>query len=335
MLKMKKLLSMALATVMLAGTATTTFAIENENAEKIVNYENSVVTYQEISTITPFSMDDTDKLQPKAPTNVLRYNEQIIDTEANEQFEKAGLLEENGNFDWEALGALPTLDPNGIAPYSVIGSDDRYAVSDLSETPYSYSVYLLMEYNGSYYRGSGFVAGDGMIATCAHNIYRHDGSGWADNVTVILQRDGSSQPYGATTDTRLRTNTGWTQSEKLESDWAIVETKIDLSRYAGSCGIVSESTNITNDSVEIPGYPKVVQDETNSYELWTDMGDVLRQSSVGRVYYDADTSGGNSGSGVFLNGGPYAAAIHAYGSTSGNSGRRINGLLYDIIMEYR
>lgn len=92
--------------------------------------------------------------------------------------------------------------------------------------------------------------------------------------------------------------------------------------------------NLTGDLIELPGYPSKAGNYTGLYNMWTDTGFVSRQDANAMLFYDADSSGGNSGSPVFWESSAYACAIHAYGSTK-NYGARIQGMLYDMIMQYR
>lgn len=337
-MKVRKIIALLLSMSMLAGMSVSSFAddgltIGSSDEIKVVNFENGIETYEEYATQT---LQDVD-LPGRAASSVLPASEGI-DPESYQHFEEADLLKDDGSFNWEAYAELPTLDEE-IDTYSVIGKDDRVAVTNTDEAPYCYTAYLLMSYinkdgTKSSYRGTGFVAGENMVVTCGHNIYSHDVNreGWANSVTIILQKNGNVEPW-TTTKSRLRSNSGWTQKEQKESDWGIIETTKNLADYVGYGVIASPSTNIVGKVVEIPGYPKVVKNETNSYKMWTDTGTVSRQDSNGRIHYDVDTSGGNSGSGVFINGST-AVAVHAYGGTL-NSGARIAGLLYNLIMEYR
>ena len=337
-MKAKSLIALLLSMSMLVLMSISSFAddaltIGNSDDIKIVNFENGIETYEEYATQT---LQDAD-LPGRAASSVFPASEGI-DPESYQHFEEAGLLNDDGSFNWEAYAELPTLDED-VDTYDVIGKDDRIAVTNTDEAPYCYTAYLLSSYinkdgTKSSYRGTGFVAGNSMVVTCGHNIYSHDVNrkGWANSVTIILQKNGDIEPW-TTSKRKLRSNSGWTQKGQKESDWGIIETEQNLADYVGYGVIASPSTNIVGETVEIPGYPKAVKNETNSHKMWTDTGTVSRQDSTGRVYYDIDTSGGNSGSGVFINGST-AVAVHAYGGTL-NSGARITGLLYNMIMRYR
>lgn len=334
-MKRKRWLGISLAICMLAMSAFPVSASgytdgSTDEDIKIVTYRDGVETYEDYSASTLSDPGDSDPIEPTSPRS-----EGIVSEEAMQNFEEAGLLDENGNFDWEAYAALPTLDeePSGR---SVIGTDDRYRVSDTSVSPYKYVAYLFVERDDGNYRGTGFVAGKGIVATCAHNFYNQE-TGWANEVTVILNRKDSVYPYGATVYTGLRTNNGWIETGEPAYDWGVIETQEDLSRYVGACGIKGTSYDLTGEPIELPGYPKVVQNSTNSHYMWTDTGIVTRIDSRDMVYYNADSSGGNSGSPVFWGSTAYACAIHSHGDLSNreNSGARIKGALYDMIMQYR
>lgn len=331
---LKNTISVLIAGAMLFCLSSGAFAAEdkeldNNNMDRIqiVNYENGKVTYEDY--IPKKSKSISADLKPDESVSPKKAN--LENEKARQHFKDAGLIDENGHFDWKAYGELPTRDET--MPRSIIGNDNRYKVTKTSEKPYRYVAYLLMSYDDGNYRGTGFISGNGVVTTCGHNIYDPDIGEWANKVTVILQREGSSYPYGSTTKTKLRSNTGWTRKGNTEDDWGLIETADDLSDYVGYCGIKNPNTDIAGKIAEIPGYPKQVQDETNSYDMWTDAGDIIKQNSDDEVYYDIDTSGGNSGSPVFIDD-VYVAAVHAYGGSS-NHGARVKGLLYDLMKEYR
>ena len=294
-----------------------------------VDYKNGKETRQEY---LPGRYANQDS--PAVPPSTAEIDD-TIDPEVYDSFKRAGLIDSDGNFDWEACGELPTLDEE-IETYNVIDRDDRISVGIKDEPPYYYTAFLLIKYPSSsgYFRGTGFVAGEGVLATAGHNVYNSGHGGWAEEVTVILQRDENNYPHGTTMVTQFRSNSGWVDYQNTEDDWALIETAKDLSDYVGYCGIVNPDKDIVGEIIELPGYPREVRNETNSYEMWTDTGTVLKQNADNEVYYDADTSGGNSGSGVFINTSS-AIAIHAYGTASGNHGARIQGLLYETLQEYR
>lgn len=83
----------------------------------------------------------------------------------------------------------------------------------------------------------------------------------------------------------------------------------------------------------VTGYPKEVQSYTNSYQMWTHTNK-LTSLSNNMWHYSIDTTGGNSGSPIYIDN-QYVIGIHAYGGTSSNSGRVMDQPLFNFFMNYR
>jgi hypothetical protein len=79
-------------------------------------------------------------------------------------------------------------------------------------------------------------------------------------------------------------------------------------------------------TIDLAGYPAAVQGEGNSRAMWHSSGIVLSEADL-IVYYDADTSGGNSGSPIWQYFPDPALirviAVHSFGAVRFNGGPRL------------
>ena len=138
---------------------------------------------------------------------------------------------------------------------------------------------------------------------------------------MIEGRNGSYLPYGSVTSSNFRTVTGWSNDGSQDYDYGCIILPTDLGNTVGWFGFGAYSdADLVASIGNISGYPG----DKPSGTQWYDWHKI---ASVGprKVYYDIDTYGGQSGSGVYriINGGRYGIAIHAYGGATTNSGTRI------------
>lgn len=138
---------------------------------------------------------------------------------------------------------------------AIIGKDDQYKVANRTVAPYRSVVQLQMKYGNNYYVGSGVLIAPNLVLTVAHNVYDQKKGTWADSVTVIPARGGSSRPYGTHTSTnyymfrRYRTEGDVTPSNY---DMAVLKLNSNVS----GAGYLPVSTSLSkNERVQIPGYP--------------------------------------------------------------------------------
>lgn len=253
-----------------------------------------------------------------------------IDPEAHEAFSEAGLLDEKGDFDFDKYAELPTLNSDRM-PQSVIGTDDRLLVGDTLKTPYRYIVYILSNYNGKNYRGTGFMVGKNAVGTCGHNLYSQE-RGWASNVTVFAARNGSVYPYGSAVKEKLYVSSDWLNTGAYVSDWGLIELQTDLGLKTGYFGLRSYSKNVAGSMATISGYPATALGMSTT-QMYAHSEKIAREVDK-RLFYPIDTTGGNSGSPIYVEG-DLLIGIHAYGGSTTNSGRRIDRVIFDFYKSFR
>ena len=202
---------------------------------------------------------------------------------------------------------IPT---NMSSPDTVIGDPDFYPETDSDLR----SGICLLSNNAT-----GFVVGDHMIATAAHNCFVKLESGnsqWRGSMTVRFPISGqvvsSSPTYTVTQyhvdkafyDHRLVYNSSYTDPI-IAHDYALLIVDADLSdRYHFSLGVPYNMYNYSNFAsynLYVSGYPN--SDVPNpSQMLYTAYGQLYTNNSVtpSVLRYTTDTVAGNSGSPIYV-----------------------------------
>lgn len=210
---------------------------------------------------------------------------------------------------------------------TVHGPDNRVKITNTSVYPWRVHASLLITAaDGSGWIGTGWFIGPHTLMTAGHVVYiKNSGvpgrDGWVRSIEVMPGRNGAALPYGKVTSKNFRTVTGWANSGDENFDYGAIIIPTNLGNTTGWFGFgVFTDAQLTASVGNISGYPGDKPAGTQWY-------DAHRIASVNtrKVYYDIDTFGGQSGSGVYriINGGRYGIAIHAYGGATTNSGTRI------------
>jgi len=211
--------------------------------------------------------------------------------------------------------------------------DDRQKVTSTSSYPWRTICKLFITaQDNTQFIGSGFIVDEFHILTCGHCIYIHENGGWVSEVEVIPGMDGSFTPYGVAYATDYRTYTGWTESEMVEHDWALVTLDRNIGSYTGWMGRMTEgsSSSIYTGILNIAGYPV---DLDNGYSMYFDSDDGEAADEYNHWFW-MDTAPGQSGSPVWIYDGDnrYVISINTYEYENGayaNMGTRINNEKYN------
>ena len=227
------------------------------------------------------------------------------------------------------------LRPIGEATYgeplgaeSVLGPDDRVQIHNTGDYPWRAHCSLLITANdGARYIGTGWFIGPKTVITAGHCVFIHapgtNRHGWAQSIQVMPGRNGNTLPYGSVTVPRagLRSVTAWVNGPNQEFDYGALVLPTPLGNSTGWLGYASLSDATLNGStINISGYPGDKPSGTQWYHY-----SGVAALGPRKVYYTADTYGGQSGSAAYtmINGGRYGVAVHAYGGASSNSGTRV------------
>jgi glutamyl endopeptidase len=226
--------------------------------------------------------------------------------------ELAGIEGEVQPGELDYLLSLPAIG-GGLGQEVLLGSDTRVR---LYTTTYPARAAVLITFTGG--RCSGFMIGSNTVATAGHCVHSGGTSGaWRTNVRVYPGYDGTVAHYGSCTARTLYSVTGWTQSASEEYDYGAIKLNCTVGNSTGWFGWRSGAGN--NTPAIITGYPG-----DKPLQMWQS-SDKIRSTTTLQLFYSNDTVGGMSGSPVWedwwssnLSRGPYAIAIHAYG-THGSS----------------
>jgi V8-like Glu-specific endopeptidase len=234
---------------------------------------------------------------------------------------------------------LSTLSDVGVASFgeppmfeAVIGTDERRRITNTRQYPWRLAASLLITAgDNSQWIGTAWFTSPRTLVTAGHCVYiKHSGvpgrDGWVKKIQVMPGRNGSEVPFGGMSATEFWTVTGWGEKGMENYDYgAIILPSAfpqDLGHFAYG---VFEDEKLLTSTVNIFGYPSDKEKGT----LWYDFRQV-GSVNPDKVYYAADTAGGQSGACVYIfhEGQRTGVAIHAYGGVTANSGTRISSQVF-------
>ena len=237
--------------------------------------------------------------------------------------------------EYEKLVSLPSLSHPGveIGPLRIIGPDDRKIV--MNTTRYPASAQVLVALPGG--RCSGALIGPDLVLTAGHCVHGGGSSGtWQSNAVIFPGRNGRQAPFGSCRATRFYSVLGWTRDKNPAYDFGAIKLNCDVGKRAGWMGFFWQSDSLVGKGAIISSYP-----EDKPLEQWGH-ADKVRNNSALQTFYQTDTVGGNSGSGVYATSGvpqgcagPCVHTAHAYGGTSLNSGTRITEPLFNNLIRWQ
>jgi glutamyl endopeptidase len=241
-------------------------------------------------------------------------------------------LEGGPVFDVPDLTGLPDI---GVASFgapalleSVIGTDERRQVVNTTQFPWRAMASLLITTAANtQYIGTGWFISPQTLITAGHCVFikgsdRPAENGWVKKIQVMPGRNGNTLPFGGITATEFWTVQGWGDRGHENYDYGAIILPAPFAQPLGtfSFGVFSDQT-LRQAIANVAGYPGDKPPGT----LWYDN---RRVGSVNpdKVFYAADTAGGQSGGPVYIiqNGQRIGIGIHAYGGGTSNSGTRIS-----------
>ena len=217
--------------------------------------------------------------------------------------------------------------PPSIMPKDIIGGDNRTKITDTSEFPYRAIGYIVSTWpKGSPTVGTAWLFKSDAIATAGHCVYSKDNGGWATRITFYPGRNGASIPYGSDYSIRISSTTPWIENEDSTMDYGLIKLNKAIGNQIGWFGYGYDQTSVGT-RVRIAGYPG----EKNQTQ-WAMTGNIFAQSA-NRLWYTIDTTGGQSGSPIYIPGNT-AVGVHTDGLTTWNGGKRIHKDMFDWMRSY-
>lgn len=216
----------------------------------------------------------------------------------------------------------------------VLGSDDRVPVEDTQSAPWCQICALSIEAaDGSAWRGTGWIVGPRTVLTAGHCLFLHRRGGWVRSVTVAPGASGAHRPFGWVVATEFRSVTGWVEDESEAHDYGAIilpegvsAAPLGTMRFIELLGDEAEGF-----TANIAGYPGDKPENT----LWWDSR-TIAESDAAHLRYEIDTTGGQSGSPVWLMLGEerFAIGLHTLGGVTANSAVKIAPAVFDRFAEW-
>lgn len=276
----------------------------------------------------------------------------------------------------QASGALATLfitgdksgpmrqtNPDGSAggPLTVIGDDDREFRADTDAPPLSMICALAMRStDGQLWHGTGFLVGRRTIVTAAHNLTTRDRWGRDVDIAEVVVRPGlrpTNPPFAEQTvgPEHWALHPGWNRDPTFDTDFATISLPQDAGTGGAWFGVAALDQHwLIDRMVNLAGYPGAgnTQRDTIPAAEWGKRlywhADRIGIVKPDALFYDADTSPGQSGAPVVLMppadapwAGPTVVGIHVQGqfaarpdaSRDSNGAVRITPIIMDMIRD--
>lgn len=234
------------------------------------------------------------------------------------------------------LSDLPDI---GVASFgepsrfeAVIGTDERKRIRETKKYPWRISASLLITAaDNSQWIGTGWFISPRTLVTAGHCVYiNHSGvpgrDGWVKKIQVMPGRDELNLPFGGLSATEFWTVKGWGDEGLENYDYGAIILPAAFPDDIGFYGFgVFDDETLLAATANVAGYPGDKPRGT----LWYDNRNV-GSVSADKVYYAADTAGGQSGACVYIvqDKKRIGIAIHTYGGVTSNSGTRISSQVY-------
>ncbi|MGB3556317.1 MAG: trypsin-like peptidase domain-containing protein [Jannaschia sp.] len=204
----------------------------------------------------------------------------------------------------------------GTGVLSVIGADERRRIRQTELNPYRMICALQIDAPWGEFVGTGWLAGPQTLITAGHCLFdRQQMGGWAHSIEITPGRDGDEPPaFGCHTATRFSSVDKWLDSRDPDFDIGAIHLDAPLGDELGWFGIRAlPDAEIEDRLVNVSGYP--ASPGRGTQQMWA--MNRIRAVTPRRIFYDVDTSGGQSGGPVYYIDAPGSApeviGIHAYG----------------------
>lgn len=212
----------------------------------------------------------------------------------------------------------------------IIENDDRKKVSDVTESPWKkIAALIITSQNGSKYAGTGWFISPRVLVTAGHCIFLHDAGGFAKEIEVIPAWNGNQKPFGSSSASNFYSSNGWVNDRNSDYDYGLIVLDGKADKRIGWFAFASAPDEYLNGKiVNVSGYPRDPDKYTYQYYH---ANEIIR-SSRHKVYYTADTTGGDSGACLWLSLGEndrVVIGLHTTGGSTTNYGTRITDAMFN------
>lgn len=225
--------------------------------------------------------------------------------------------------------ATPLVTPEQTGLESVLDVDERTRIVNTMESPWRMICSLSIESDWGTYVGTGWLVAPTTVITAGHCVFdKNQMNGWAKEITVIPGREREIRPYDKAVATRFSTVDRWISAQDPDFDIAAIHLDAPFDIGPDSVFRVGAFTDdeLVGYLVNVGGYPATPGGGRELY--WAK--NRIRAVTPQRIFYDVDTSGGQSGGPAFIfregETQPIVVGIHAYGfgGTPASMNMRVN-----------
>lgn len=215
------------------------------------------------------------------------------------------------------------------------GDDDRRPVPNPGDTPWRRTCALrILTRTNRPVVGTGWFIGPRTVMTAGHCVFFHREGGWAQSIEVIPALNGNQRPFGSAFSDRFRAVDGWVQGEDEDFDYAAIILDTPLGAGPGWFGFSAlDKDRLQRTDANLSGYPRDLDSATRQYFHARRITRVTPR----KIFYDIDTSEGQSGACVWLlhEGVRVAVGIHTRGDSSANFGTRIDEDVFNNMSRWK
>ncbi len=227
------------------------------------------------------------------------------------------------------------------APKSIIGADTRFLVNPT--TTYPARAVVLITFSAG--RCTGWMFGANTVITAGHCVSPGNNTGFYPRTSFRIYpgRNGTVSPFGSCTAKSLHSVTGWTVSGSETADYGAIKLNCTIGNTTGFFGAWWQTATLTGLFARVSGYPG-----DKPLTQWQSTGNIA-VTQTNQIFYQNDTTGGQSGGPVWQNRASTAAfcqgvcamGIHAYGlhgvvpHSNNNHAKRITQTTFNNLIAWK
>jgi V8-like Glu-specific endopeptidase len=193
--------------------------------------------------------------------------------------------------------------------------DERTHIVETDQAPWRMVCALEIDGPAGSFLGTGWLVAPRTIITAGHCVFdANQMGGWANKITITPGRDGDERPYGTVQSTKFSTVDMWLNKQDPDFDISAIHLNDAIGDKLGWFQVASMTDDqLKGFMVNVSGYP--AEPGGGTQQWWAK--NRIREVTPRRIFYDVDTSGGQSGAPVYVierdGAPPTVIGIHAYG----------------------